>query len=334
MNSEELVLEFYDRVTEMADPFAVIREIERAVVALLDCRWATVFLGSGQVVPSGALVLHSPDQRILAYIVTGPTDLSVRVPGFQVFLKMASRVLRSQDPEWSEALQAARRVIEEGLPDEALRVHGWEAVGELLPAFHVGGDSYAYLVNEDALCFLLLDAVGHGLSSALMAASCRSLWRGVVYEKDLSLAIRRLNRRLFDETGSERFVAATLGYCHPDGSVDYVCCGQSPMFLLEHGQVRTLPECEPPLGLFEDWDFTVQNCRLKSGQALLSVTDGFLEWAGHDGAAFGEEGVLQALEAPFGDASTAVNALVQGVFRFSDGARQIDDLGCLCVWRL
>ncbi len=319
---------------EITDPLAVLKEIELAVVQLLQCEWARVFLGSADSVPTGALVLRGPDQRMIAYIATGPSELAASLPGFPIFLKLAARVLVAQDPEWSESLQLARKVIEEGLPGEALRAHGWEAVGELRPAFHVGGDHYAYLVNEDVLCFLLLDAVGHGLSSALLAASCRSLWRGVVFEKDLALAIRRLNRRVYDETGSERFVAATLGYCFPDGSVDYVCCGQSPIFLLDGGEVRALAECDPPLGLFEDWEFEVRKCHLNSGQALLSLTDGFLEWPGGDGTQFGEEGALASLSFAFANGSEAVSGLVRGLADFSRQTPQHDDLGCVCLWRL
>jgi serine phosphatase RsbU (regulator of sigma subunit) len=333
MNSLERVLQFYERVVDLADPGAVIREVEGVVVDLLECGWAQVLLARVQPVPPGALVLRSPENRVVAYVATGPSEISPNLPGFQAFLKMAAWALLGQAREWSESLRLARKVIEEGLPIDRLRAHGWEAVGELRPAFHVGGDYYTYLLNEDVLCFLLLDAVGHGLSSALLAASCRSLWRGVVFEKDLNLAVRRLNQRLFEDTASEHFVAATLGYCFPDGSVEYVCCGQSPMFLLDHGKVTMLPECDPPLGLFDDWEFEVQRRQLKPGQALLSVTDGFLEWPGSDGVPFGEEGAVCALEVDFPDAPSAVERLFQKLMKWADGTRQLDDVACLCMWR-
>ena len=333
MNSRDCVLDFYVRVADLTDPGAVIREVEGTVVELLDCGWARVLLAPFRPVPVGGLVLRNADDTVVAYVATGPSARPPTLPGFQAFLKMAAWALRGQAREWSDSLQLARKVIEEGLPGEPLLAHGWEAVGELRPAFHVGGDFYSYLVNEDVLCFLLLDAVGHGLSSALLAASCRSLWRGVVFEKDLNLAVRRLNQRLFEDTASERFVAATLGYCFPDGSIDYVCCGQSPLFLLDRGQVLLLPECDPPLGSFADWDFEVQRLQLHSGQSLLSVTDGILEWPGDDAVAFGEEGASQALEFDFPSATAVLEGLVQKLLVFAEGTRQFDDVACLCVRR-
>lgn len=68
---------------------------------------------------------------------------------------------------------------------------------------------------------------------------------GGVYEKDLSLAISRLNERLFLDTGSDRFVAATMGYCLPGGTVEFESCGQSPLFLIAAGQAIIMPECDP-----------------------------------------------------------------------------------------
>ncbi len=333
MNPYERIVKFYERVASLGEPGAVVHEVERVVVELLGCRWARVVRDPVQSVPPGFLVLRGADQLVVAYVATDLVELPPALPGFQAFLKMAAWALRGQAREWSESLELARKVIEEGLPVERLQAHGWEAVGRLRPASHVGGDCYTYLVNENVVCFLLLDAVGHGLSSAVLAASCRSLWRGVVFEKELNLAVRRLNQRLYEDTGSERFVAATLGYCFPDGSVEYVSCGQSPIFLLDSGRVLLLPECDPPLGLFDDWEFEVQKCHLHSGQALVAVTDGVLEWLDQEGVPFGEEGTARALGFDFENASAAVDALMSALLDFTKGTRQIDDVGCLCLWR-
>ncbi|MBS2035177.1 hypothetical protein JST97_09310 [bacterium] len=73
----------------------------------------------------------------------------------------------------------ARLVVEEGLPHGDMSLGQWTISGALRPAFHVGGDCFNCLINEDILCFLLLDAVGHGVGSALLAASPVRLAAGV-----------------------------------------------------------------------------------------------------------------------------------------------------------
>ncbi len=41
--------------------------------------------------------------------------------------------------------------------------------GALEPAYHVAGDSFDYALNGDVLHLAMVDAMGHGLSAAVMA---------------------------------------------------------------------------------------------------------------------------------------------------------------------
>ena len=328
------MLELVEELIDLLEPSAIVASIDRAIPRIFG-ESARLRLDL-DAAPSGPhLALTSPSGVTMGYLTDAPSPASDQVR--RVFSKLAgwalSRALPTHGPVWSDWLRMARLVVEEGLPQSDIRLGQWQISGALRPAFHVGGDCFSYLVNDEVLCFLLLDAVGHGVGSALLAASCRSLWRGVVYEKDLSVAIARLNERLFLDTGSDRFVAATMGYCLPDGSVDYVCAGQSPIFFMDGARVETLSECDPPLGLFGDWSFQVQRIKVPIGSGLLAVTDGVLEWRTPARGMFGEQGVLQALRQPLLAAEDAIQAVLESLEEFAGGTPPPDDVCILCIWR-
>lgn len=323
-----------EQLIDLEEPGAIVSTIDRAVGRLFG-KSAFLVLGPFLDVGERCIFLRTPWGVPLGYVRIGNCIAEPVV--LSSFAKLAgwalSRALPDHRSVRSDWLRAARKVVEEGLPQADLHCGIWEIAGYLRPAFHVGGDCFSHMRNDQMACFLLLDAVGHGIDSALLAASCRSLWRGVVYEKDLSIAIKRLNERLSEETGSERFVAATMGYCHADGSVEFVCCGQSPAFLLECGSVKLLPECEPPLGVYPEWSFKIQRVQLARGEGLVFVTDGVLEWKVDSRGMFGEEGILGALNRPLSAASEAIQRLMESLSRFAGATPPPDDVCALSVWR-
>ncbi|MFN8610874.1 MAG: PP2C family protein-serine/threonine phosphatase [Vulcanimicrobiota bacterium] len=327
------VLELAEQLVELLEPVAVVKAIERAAGRLFGGSAVLVLKPPFQV-ENGILLQDSMGQTV-GCIHSAQWQAEPEV--VRAFVKLSawalSRVLPSPGPVWSDLLRVAKLVVEEGLPKGDLCYGAWHISGALQPAYHVGGDCYSYLSNDDIVCFLLLDAVGHGVGSALLAASCRSLWRGVVYEKDLSLAIQRLNQRVFQDSGTESFVAATMGYAYPDGNVEFVCCGQSPAFYFRNGLVEVLCECDPPLGLFDDWNFEIQRLRMDDGSGLLLLTDGVLEYKTEARGMFGEQRVLEALARPLEGPEQAIKLLLGSLSDFAGGTPPPDDVCCLCLWR-
>jgi len=331
MAQAELLLELVVELIDLLEPSAIVFSIDKAIPRIFG-EPAQLRLDLDKEPEGPHFALTSPSGVTMGYVVNPRSSENDQVR--RVFSKLAgwalSRALPTHGPVWSDWLRMARLVVEEGLPQSDIRLGHWHVSGALRPAFHVGGDCFTYLVNDEVLCFLMLDAVGHGVGSALLAASCRSLWRGVVYEKDLSVAIARLNERLYLDTGSDRFVAATMGYCLPDGTVEYVCAGQSPIFFIDAARVETLSECDPPLGLFGDWKFQVQRVKVPHGCGLLAVTDGVFEWRTPSRGMFGDEGVIQALSQV---EKNPIQAVLDSLAEFAGGTPPPDDVCILCIWR-
>ncbi|MBS2039675.1 serine/threonine-protein phosphatase [bacterium] len=233
--------------------------------------------------------------------------------------------------ELIQQLRVGRRILEESLPKPELATDHWHIAARLQPANHLGGDLFAYSVMPGYVRFLLADAVGHGLGSTLLAAECRSLWSALAHQPSLQSEAENLSQMLHETTGDTRFVAAHLGRCYNDGRVEYLACGQGPVFLLsQSGGMSTLERTDPPLGIFQDQSFTPPLLQMQSGDRLVVLTDGLLECE-VEGKQFGVEGVCASLSGePTREPVQLLADLFQAVNMFRNGASLRDD-GCALV---
>ena len=79
-------------------------------------------------------------------------------------------------------------------------------------------------------------------------------------------------------------------------TLHYVNCGHTPPVLLrKRGAVEKLNATATVLGLFWDWECSVAEARLETGDILSIYTDGITETTGHGGEEFGETRLLEAL---------------------------------------
>jgi serine phosphatase RsbU (regulator of sigma subunit) len=339
---------FYESAVRYDDMSQLVAHIESFVrhyfnCQTMECRLA--YAQSGQAVENCADFANSPEWVPLhSFDGTLVAHIKCEKPIPLTFCKMAAWSIRRQQilqlereqASLIQSLELAKTLVEEGLPTRPIRHSGWEIFGQLHSAAHIGGDLFSIMPVGELTHFLLLDAVGHGVHSALLAAQCKALWRGVIRGRNLSDSVHLLNRLIFEDSGSERFVAATLGLCFPDGQLQYVSCGQSPVFLGRSEGLAILEACDPPLGLFADTEFEVQYLELSPGEGLICVTDGILESGTADSGMFSEEGVERSLKDgfPARGCEELVDKLVTDVSSFEADAVQRDDICCIALVRL
>ncbi len=303
-NHHESLLGLWERISDCREPEALLDMLEAGASELLEtnCRLqlACSALGSsgrlsleisredGQVL--GSLELSSPLRREHGSLAS----LLLKMLAWALERRGLLRAARER-AELLQEMRVGRRVVEEALPEPRLTAHRWELEARLEPVNHLGGDLFAYSLMPGYVRFLLADAVGHGLGSTLLASECRSLWHALAGESSLAEVAANLSRMICESTGDTRFVAAHLGRCYADGTIEFVACGQGPGFRLEPAGWRLLEETEPPLGVFFDQSFAVQRLHLASGDMLVLSTDGLVECESA-GRQFGVEGVRTSLE--------------------------------------
>ncbi len=152
----------------------------------------------------------------------------------------------------------------------------------LEPAASVGGDTFDYSLDREALHLSLTDAMGHGVASALIATLCVGSLRNTRRQgATLTEQAAAANRALLDQGGAEEPIFATglLGRLDlHTGVLSLVNAGHNLPYLLRGSEVTSVVVSSSlPLGLFADADYEVTELQLEAGDRLVLVTDGMLE---------------------------------------------------------
>jgi len=162
--------------------------------------------------------------------------------------------------------------------------------GLLEPAYDIGGDSFDYALNPDRLDIGIVDAVGHGLGSVMMAVAAINGLRNARREgagiEDAYLSTGDLIEQQFGDTNFVTGQLASLSLA--TGELSWLNAGH-PLPLLVRGgaYVGELP-CRPslPMGLGGSVA-EVATIKLQPGDRVLFHTDGVSETRAPDGETFG-----------------------------------------------
>jgi hypothetical protein len=153
--------------------------------------------------------------------------------------------------------------------------------GFLEPTYDVGGDSFDYALNGHVFHVAILDAMGHGLSAAGLAAFALSAYRQARRDRrDLLECAHAVDRAVAEQFGGEQFATALLAELDlDDGRLEWVSAGHPAPLLLRDGRLVKQLEAPPapPLGLIGDLPVTVARESLEPGDRVLLFTDGLPE---------------------------------------------------------
>lgn len=187
---------------------------------------------------------------------------------------------RIQD-ELKLAALVQNAVLSLPLAEEALEVH---AIYQ--PSFELAGDLYAwYPLGDGRYAVILLDMMGHGISSSLFCMFLASVLKDTVTTYvEPEKVIQELNRR-FNQLYIEKqlvqyyFTAIYLVIDTRMKRINYVNAGHPPALFFE-GEAKTPVLLESnchPVGLFDRIDIQQQSLSYEDEGHLVLFTDGLLE---------------------------------------------------------
>src|SRR3954454_16709758 len=202
---------------------------------------------------------------------------------------------------YGDAIEAARRRTNLSVPAEmqwrllpplTFVSPRFSIAGILAPADDVAGDSFDYAANGDVAQVAIIDAMGHGLEAALLAAVTISTLRNARRSgADLKSTVATIDSILAAQFGPDKFVTGIFGELDTaNGWWRWTTCGHPPALLVRGGRVvRTLDSIiGPPLGLgLLEPDPPMGSERLEPGDRLLLYSDGGIEAPDADGNFFG-----------------------------------------------
>jgi serine phosphatase RsbU (regulator of sigma subunit) len=252
-----------------------------------------------------------------------------------------SRQIEAQRREMGEKLEAERRATQEIeiarqvqarlFPQEFPPLQTLEYGGVCIQARQVGGDYYDFLsLGRGRLGLVIGDIAGKGIAGALLMANLQANLRSqcAIALRQPRRFLRSVNQLFYQNTADSAY--ATLFFAAYDDQarrLRYANCGHLCALLLRrNGALERLESTCTVLGLFKDWDCSIDERRLLPGDTLALYTDGVTEAFNAAGEEFGEQRLIEALRRHRGQPSQAMLAsVVDEVRRFSP-PEQYDDI--------
>ncbi len=179
------------------------------------------------------------------------------------------------------------------LPPLSFCCPGLEVTGMLEPAYDIGGDCLDYSLDGDTLSVAMFDAMGHGLSSAVLAHLAIGAYRHGRRSGDDLLALRSRVDAVIAEQFEDTFVTALLAQLDvASGELVWHSAGHPYPLVLRDGMVLDGPpeRFALPLGLRVDGSDPVAEAStmtLEAGDQVLMYTDGVVEGRNAEGFHFG-----------------------------------------------
>lgn len=187
-----------------------------------------------------------------------------------------------------EDLMLARE-IQKGTLNNPIHNDRIEIEGIFEPSYYLGGDLYAwYKLNEDEYGVILLDVMGHGVSSALVSMSVKTLLRGIITKtKYPEIVLQELNHHLYllfhEDSVShvkQYYLSCIYVYINTRSkTIRYASAGHPPGLLVQSdGTVIELDKGTIPLGMLPEIEiesdlltYDAQNTK------IILYTDGITE---------------------------------------------------------
>lgn len=286
----------------------------------------------------GALVLRSSEPN--AYTDKDGEALSafaVQVSSAIDSALIHQKVLQEGGSEAERDLVMAHEIMARLIPQKSPRIPGFEVASMNIPAKIVGGDLLDYIVlPDDHYGFLVADASGNGVPSALLMTGFRALFRGLIkIDINIRSVFRNANQQLVESTASHQFVSAFYAALDATtGRLIYVNGGHVPPLLLRPEQpARKLEMGGPVLGVLAAASYHEDSVVLRPNDVLVFYSDGLSEAESPGGEAFGEEKIIQAVEKNRGQSAEVICAALRDESEKFVGSNWRDDL-TICVLKV
>jgi len=255
-------------------------------------------------------------------------------------------LLREQATKVSleKEMELARQVQQAMLPPDTLDTHGAiKVVGYCQPASSCGGDWWTYRKMADGRMLLVVgDATGHGIHSAMIAATARGAVEALAAIDERLLTPDQVLRAIdsaIRQVGDHNVLMTAFAavFDSSNGALHYANAGQNFPYVIKLGAERVLGEASiiaasgNPLG---DRNIPVEirrgSVQMQPGDLFVCFTDGVVERANPAGKLFGDRRLRSALT---GQPLTDGNALVQlrdrlvgQLERYAEGQQADDDI--------
>src|SRR4029077_1666208 len=186
----------------------------------------------------------------------------------------------------AQELEIAKQVQSRLFPQTLPPVKSLEYAGICIQARKVGGDYYDFLnLGGGRLGVVIGDIAGKGIAAALLMANLQANLRSqcaIALDQPQRL-LRAVNQLFYENTTDGAYATLFFGeYDEGSRRLRYSNCGHLCALLLRSDNtVERLDSTSTVLGLFQEWDCEIEECRVHPGDTLALYTDGITEAFDH-----------------------------------------------------
>ncbi|PMC38043.1 phosphoserine phosphatase [Bacillus sp. UMB0899] len=182
--------------------------------------------------------------------------------------------------ETKRELELARKIQKTALTDRILNeyIHiesHYKASNEL------SGDIYGiYQIDKYRYGIIILDVMGHGISSAMITMSLQSLFQRLIsVDGNPQTVVKELDQYLHNlfQNSEQSMYYCTFIYLLIDTAaqkIDFINGGHPPAFLQDSTGIQEIHSSFPPIGTFEGIEFKTTSIPYQRGSRILLYTDG------------------------------------------------------------
>ena len=209
--------------------------------------------------------------------------------------------------------------------------------GQLTPAKAVGGDLFDFYLHDEHLFFCIGDVSGKGVPASLVMAVTRTLFRNVssyIFKPDL--IVEAINSTMSVGNELSMFVTMFVGVLDlKTGLLEYCNAGHDSPLMIGQG-VELLPcDANLPIGVMEEWQFTLQQATIEHGTTIFLYTDGLNEAENIRHEQFGDERIMALAKKQLAknghQPACMIGEMTTAVQQFVGDAEHSDDLTMLAI---
>ena len=204
------------------------------------------------------------------------------------------------------------------------------------PCSQVGGDLFNFNLSKDnQISFYMLDACGHGISAALIAAAAsQSLHSADQLKISRPETVLNSLDRVFPFERFESYF--TIGYATIDtdsGQLAYSNAGHPPLLLQRtDGSMEILDYHGPVIGSGSGMPFGQKETNLTPGDKLVLYTDGILDHTNANGERFGKKRLYSTLQKHRDESLQRIMQLIKdSLANFANSDESDDDISLLMI---
>lgn len=201
------------------------------------------------------------------------------------------------------------------------------------PASECGGDLWGYFYEKNKLYFIIADATGHGLPSALITVAAKSTLSLIkrMLEKNMTVSpaevLSYANRSVFETSQGKIMMTCFVGVIDfNEHTLTYSNAGHNPPWVFSGDKIHSLAIPGTRLGeSIEQNDFKEKVINLTVGDKIFLYTDGITENANLKGEMFDKKRVRNLLKDNLSKKSSSMIDILVKEFNSFMNKKNLDD---------